>query len=278
MKIVIICALLTAMVGYSQSTLLLSEICVRPTEAEFIEVYNPNGSAVSLSDYYLCDLYGDNTKIEQFYPYMVTGTITPQLNGDFLVKFPAGASIPAGGTIVIAMDGAAFYGEYGFAPDYDVKGSGTGMAMEIPSNGFAGSNAGLNNGAEVAMLFYWDGSSDLVLDADYVQWGIDGTRRIWKTGISLDGPDAGTTPSVYLDDTEPYDQDTISPDAHLNGESYQRIDFTEGTEVKTGGNGIGGHDETSENLSVTWTTATAGPGEVETALDRSTWAGIKTAF
>lgn len=278
MRIVIICLLLTVAAGFSQSILLLSEVCVRPSASEFIEVFNPNGSAVSLSNYYLCDLYGDNTNVEQFYPNLVTGTISPQLNSDFLVKFPAGASIPAGGVIVIAMDGTGFSGEYGFAPDFDITGSGTGTAMEVPSNGFVGNNAGLNNGAEVVTLFYWDGNTDLVQDADYVQWGIDGTRRVVKSGISLDGPDAGTTPSYYLDDTSPGSQNTISPDAHLNGESYQRIDYSEGAEVKTGGNGIDGHDETSEDLSNTWTTDTAAPGEVETALGRSTWAGIKTAF
>lgn len=277
MRLLLTCLFLAAAIGYSQSELLLSEICVRPTEAEFIEVYNPNGITVSLSNYYLSDLYGDNTKVEQFYPYLVAGAISPQLNTDFLVKFPAGASIPAGGVIVIAMDGTGFEGVYGFAPDYDIQGSGTGTVMDVPANGFSGSNAGLNNGAEVVMLLYWDGNSDLFLDADYAQWGTDGTRRIVKNGISLDGPDSGTTPSSYLDDTDPISQDYISPDAHLSGESYQRLDYTEGAEVKTGGNGINGHDETSEDMSNTWTTDTAGPG-FQTPLGRSTWAGIKAAF
>ena len=41
----------------------------------------------------------------------------------------------------------------------------------------------------------------------------------------------------------------------------QRTDMTEGNEVKTGGNGISGHDETSEDVSATWTVQAYTPGQ-----------------
>ena len=277
-RIVAMLMMLAAASVFGQSVLLLSEICVRPSAGEFMEVYNPGSTTVPLDDYYLTDLYGDVTKVDEFYPYIVCGAISSQLNTDFLVSFPPGTTIGPGEVVTVAIDGSGFLGAYAFAPDFDLTGSGTGTAMEVPANGFVGSNAGLTNGAETVMLFYWDGSSDLVLDSDYAQWGTDQTRRIFKNGISLDGPDSGTTPSDYLDETPPDLQDSISPDAHPTGESYQRVDFTEGAEVLTGGNGINGHDETSENLSVTWTTTTVGPGGVQTPLSRSTWAEIKAVF
>jgi hypothetical protein len=276
MRAVIFIILIVATAGFSQSVLLLSEICVRPSAAEFIEIYNPGSGTVSLDNYYLTDLYGDSTNVTQFYPYLVAGAISPQLNSDFLVKFPAGTSIAAGEVITIAMDGDDFNTTYSMDPDFNLSG-GAGTTMTVPANGFVGSNAGLTNGAEVVMLFYWDGSSDLVLDSDYAQWGLDGTRRVYKNGISLDGPDVGSTPTSYLDDTYPDNQDSISSVAHNNGDSYQRVDYTEGAEIFTGGNGIDGHDETSEDLSNTWTTDTAGPGS-QTPLTRSTWADIKASF
>jgi hypothetical protein len=278
MRFVYPLVLLAVTAGFGQSVLLLSEICVRPSAAEFIEIYNFGSTTVPLDDYYLTDLYGDVTKVDEFYPYIVCGAISSQLNTDFLVSFPPGATVAPGEAVTVAMDGDGFLGAYGSAPDYDLIGSGTGTSMEIPANGFVGSNAGLTNGAETVTLFYWDGISDLVLDSDYAQWGTDQTRRVFKNGISLDGPDAGSTPSGYLDETPPDQQDSISPDAHPDGESYQRIDFNEGSEILSGGNGIDGHDETSENLSVTWTTANVGPGSAQTPLSRSTWAEIKAVF
>jgi hypothetical protein len=277
-RIVAILMMVAAASVLGQSVLLLSEICVRPSAGEFMEVYNPGSTSVPLDDYYLTDLYGDVTKVDEFYPYIVCGAISSQLNTDFLVSFPPGATVAPGEAVTVAMDGSGFLGEYGFAPDFDLAGSGTGTSMEIPANGFVGSNAGLTNGAETVTLFYWDGISDLVLDSDYAQWGTDQTRRVFKNGISLDGPDAGSTPSGYLDETPPGEQESVSPSAHDNGQSYQRIDFNEGYEILSGGNGIDGHDETSENLSVTWTTDTVGPGGVQTPLSRSTWAEIKAVF
>ncbi len=76
-----------------------------------------------------------------------------------------------------------------------------------------------------------------------------------KTGVQVDGPDADTTPSVYVADTPAAQQVSVS------GTIVQRIDFTEGSETPTGGNGVTGNNELSENVNVTFVTATtATPG------------------
>jgi predicted extracellular nuclease len=100
------------------------------------------------------------------------------------------------------------------------------------------------------VLYYWDGQSDLVTDIDYVVWG-DKAEAVDKTGVALDGPDADTDASTYQADTAISSQDALGS-GHASEKSWQREDMTEGTEATSGGNGVGGADETSENLSVTW--------------------------
>ena len=56
--------------------------------------------------------------------------------------------------------------------------------------------------------------------------------------------------------------DGASP--HADGDSWQRADLLEGSETETGGNGVSGHDETSENLSDTWGETAATPGAATT--------------
>ena len=120
---------------------------------------------------------------------------------------------------------------------------------------------GLSNGGEVAILYFWDGDSDLVTDVDYAVWG-DKAEAVDKTGVAIDGPDADGATSTYQDDTAISVQDVVATGGHAIGSSFQRIDLTEGTETATGGNGVGGNDETSENLSVTWSSADAAtPGD-----------------
>jgi hypothetical protein len=118
------------------------------------------------------------------------------------------------------------------------------------------SAAGLSNAREVIVLFRWDGQSDLVQDIDIVQWSDAGpvfnTVSPNKTGQAFDGPDADTTPTPYLPDTAPALQDLAHPGQHDFGLTVSRVDFNEGTETQTGGNGLLGHDETSENYSLTW--------------------------
>jgi hypothetical protein len=116
---------------------------------------------------------------------------------------------------------------------------------------------GITNSGEVVILYYWDGLSDLVMDGDYVVWG-DKVEAVDKTGISIDGPDADTLQSTYLDDTAIASQEAL-PAGHSGGDSFSRTTGIEGE--ATGGNGITGHDETSEPLTITWALLPVSPND-----------------
>ncbi len=257
--------------------ILITEFAVSPTDGEFLEIHNPTANAVDLTHYFLSDLHWSGDAISSY--WRVTDgalVMTDAARFDFLAQFPAGTSIASGQTIVISFgDDAAFSsfwstgarvvkpdfeliqdGEFDGVPDmYDPGPDLIGMP-------YIGSAAGLSNGRDTINLFRWDGISDLVEDIDMVQWS-DATNTFStvspnKTGVSVDGPDADDDASTYLPDTAPQGQDlasTATP-AHEFGATVSRIDFEEGTETQTGGNGILGHDETSENYSDTWMPST----------------------
>lgn len=276
MKLVFVLCFLVSAIAFSDADhLILTELCVTPTDGEFIEIYNPTASTISLSLVHITDLYGDNTCVAQFYPQIALGAVTPQNSSDFLVKFPYGDEIASGEVIIIAMSGSAFETVYGVQADYDIRFTGGGaIPMIVPTNGFAGTSAGLTNSGEPVTLFSYDASSDgddLCYDLDYAVWGDDPGEFVDKSGITINT-------STYLNDTPWASQDAIYPTGHAFGFTFQRIDTWEGLETSSGGNGITGHDETSENLSVTWLEAEPTPGTVSTALDRETWGLIKATF
>ena len=256
-------AVTTGTVEETPAKLLLSEIVVTPTGGEFIEIYNPGDSAVDLSDFYLTDAtYGpDGT----YYYNLPTGTNAGGgAFGDFFARFTDGASIAAGEYLTVALAGSeAFFLEYGIEADFELWEDGDGSDsvydMREAFTGSISDQGGLTNSGEFVALIEWDGESDLVTDHDYAIWG-DTAEAVDKTGVSIDGPDADTDASTYADDTAIADQDIISATTHASGNSYQRVDMTEGAQVTTGGNGATGGDETSEDLSNTWTEAAVTPG------------------
>ena len=246
--------------------LLLSELVVTPTGGEYVEIFNPNGFAVDLSNVYLTDATFGPGGV--FYYNVVTGVLADAGGGgfsDFHARFPDGAQIGAGEFQTVALAGSgAFFAEYGTDPDYELYEDG-GAADAIPDMrealpGSINGQGGLTNSGEVAVLYFWDGASDLVTDLDYVVWG-DKDEAVDKTGVAIDGPDADLDATAYQADTALAAQDVVFPGGHSGGESFARVDFNEGTEAGSGGNGVGGADETSENLSVTWQVAAPTPGE-----------------
>ncbi|MFO0685653.1 MAG: lamin tail domain-containing protein [Sandaracinus sp.] len=226
--------------------LVFTEVAVTPNAAEMIEIWNPTAGAISLSGYYLSD--------NATYPGIAAGTaFSPPLataGSDFLVTFPADASIGPDDVIVIATD-MGFAAQTGVCPDYilaaaDVAcpGGGTSRAMAVPTNGARGSSAGLTNGREMLVLFRWNGTEATLHDVDYVTWGdtFDAETRADKTSLS-----------GYAADTPPASQHPAPvPTA---GQSIERCALEVG-ETRTGGNGISGHDETSERLDMAFRVVT----------------------
>ncbi len=234
----------------------------RPLASEYIEIFNPTAEAVDLSDYYLTDAVFASG--DQFYWRIAEGMPTGNTAGggayaDFHARFPAGFSIAPGDTVVIAVSGGskAYQDAYGKLPDFEVYEDGS-VPDQVPElrEAFPGSiNAGLaggdntpslSDGYESVVLYHWDGTSDLVQDVDFAFWGSGSTASQFdKTGVTV-----GT--GTYAADTPVADQQTIASATLNPGQSYMRKSADEGTETASGGNGITGHDETSEPLGTTW--------------------------
>ena len=236
--------------------LYITEYTVTPTAGEMVEIYNPGPGAVDLTDVYITDatFAGGGT----YYYNIVDGDPGGGGFGDFTARFPAGASIAPGEYQTVAFadaDGAeGFFNTYGVLPTYECIGDGGFDNLAVPDMleaipGSINFGGGLTNSGEVVVLFSWDGASDLVTDLDYVMWG-DAAEAIDKTGVAKDGPDADSDPSTYLPDTAVGLQDFMPP--HAFGNSAQRLFLSEGTETSTGGNGVDGNDESSENWTATW--------------------------
>ncbi|MCH8305687.1 MAG: lamin tail domain-containing protein [Candidatus Marinimicrobia bacterium] len=246
--------------------LLLSEVVVDPTAGEFVEIYNPSSdSTVDLTNYYLTDatFQGGNT----YYYQVVFGPDSIGVQGgggafgDWNAKFPDGASIAPDEYQTVALNGSAnFFAEYGVNPTYELYEDSSAAdaipdMMEADTAGSINGQGGMTNGDEVVIFYFWDGVSDLVVDIDILNYG-GNNEQIDKTGVEIDGPDAGSDSSAYAADLPFADQDQA--DVHALGFSMQRIDMDEGIQINDGSNGVAGRSETSENFSVTWY-AMAGP-------------------
>ncbi|MHA2030791.1 MAG: DUF4961 domain-containing protein, partial [Candidatus Kariarchaeaceae archaeon] len=212
--------------GGGMYKLLLTEFVVTPTAGEFIEIFNPNASPVDLTNYYLSDVAFAGGP--EYYYHVVKGVTGGGLN-DFNSKFPDGAIISAGEHQTIALNGDTdFFSTYGQNPTYEIDrdefrdGPPDAIPdmMETHPGSIYGAdsshNPGLSNGDEMIMLYYWDGMSDLVADVDYVLYNFasptPNDEAVDKTGITIDGPDADTTNSPYLDDTPEANQvSALSP-------------------------------------------------------------------
>ena len=234
---------------------LLTEVVLTPNAGEMIELFNPSSDRIDLSTYYLTDTGN--------YFRLPAGGVAVDAS-DFVVRFPAGASIPARSAITVAIDTAAsFQAHYGVAPTFSIA-SGTMVGVAV------GTMPTLTNGGELVALFHWDGQGDLVEDVDLVLAGVPSAANgiVDKSGVMIDGPDADTTPTAYKADAR-----TIPPQASAPGVglSTKRIRLEAGHELQLGtGNGVTGDDETSEDTSATWdTTATFSeptPGAVPQSL------------
>ncbi|EYF07951.1 lamin tail domain-containing protein [Chondromyces apiculatus] len=239
--------------------LLISEVMLSVDPAEFVEIWNPTDAEVDLTDHYLSD-NGTYHRIATGTPFTPAGS--PGL--DFLVQFPPGTRIAAGATLTLAAH-PDFEAEHGRCADLALTSApvscSTGTPtppMIAPENGALGSMPGLlTNDGEMVVLFTWSGVEDEpVRDVDYVAWGADlGSSEI---------VDKSTLPG-YSGDT-PAENQKLAPLAGTD-ESLERCRLESGETTK-GGNGITGHNETSEDFAASFVvTATPSPGAVNPCLD-----------
>jgi len=255
--------------------LLISEVGWRGTNSttlswadstEFVEIYNPTSTTIDLSKYYLSDVNG-------YKALPVAGTIDVVLNAtDFGMRFPAGATIAPGAYKVIAANGGWFKHFTGTDADYMLF-PGAGIESD-PTTAVLMVDVGTNkpvtyptfgqftNSAEFVWLFFWDGVSDLVCDADLVYWG-SGTganapaRKL--TTDCQDGPDVDALLSCYnLDAGNPAGSMAKGLVAPASGAGTRQRTGGEGAETLTGGNGC----------------VPGGP----TAVTPSTWGQIKALY
>lgn len=130
----------------------------------------------------------------------------------------------------------------------------------------AGPSATLTNAGEPIILFQWNGTADKVVDVDIMYAGTPSAANLLIAKTPVDGPDADGTASAYAADalTLP------TQSAPAAAKSTKRIAReSAATEIQSGGNGLGGHDETSEQTGVTWDSAAytaPTPGTVPAAL------------
>lgn len=263
--VALLAAVLVAPAVAADDHLLLCEAVVTPTANEFIEIANPTGAPVDLANYYLSD-----DEDYALLPGASSGGPAPSIgSSDFIVQFPPGAMIPAGGVVVVAFDGAGFITAYGFAADFEIFATDAGTPDMVPTD--VGSGAGLTNSGENAVLFLWDGLSDLVSDVDMTNIGTpSSTNDIGdKTGVSVDGPDSDTTASMYLSDLFTMPPQVGDPGL---GTSTKRVFLETGNEATGGGNGLTGDDETTEQITTTW------DGPPFSAPDPGTCAGVTAAL
>lgn len=258
-------ALLTSPAAAASDHLLISEVLIdspgssatenNDVSSEFVEIYNPTNETIALGNYILTDYPSYHTLPAGSFDYGVNSF-------DYMLKFPPTATLKPGQIAVVTLDAVTFFTEVGTNFGGTEKGysalAGGPLLFEIKNTDAAVPEM-INlkslapnpttflktNPGEFVALIYWNGLTDLVYDVDIIQWGqiVRADQLINKSGVAVDGPDAGEQPSTYKTDLFAPDFDfPIVPHAMI------RHSIDEVFEVQTNGNGITGHDETSENL------------------------------
>ena len=128
-------------------SLLISEVLYDPLgsepDEEWIEIYNAGTSTIDLSNYKV----GDEETAS---------------GSEGMLQFPAGASINSGQVIVVANKATAFFGAWGFLPDYEMVDSDGAVRDMVPYTAWASGSVGLtNSGDEVLIL----DDADAIVDA-----------------------------------------------------------------------------------------------------------------
>jgi len=219
--------------------LVFTEVVLQPSDGEYVRIENPTGAPINLADYYLTD--ATDPANGKYYYNLPSGTdYWSGGSTDFIVRFPD-QDLAANSALVVSITSSTSYqNTYGHAPDLALKEDFLPVVAGQTTIGAA--PYFLDNTLETLVLFHWDGSSSIVQDVDYLLWG-DTTYAVDKTDVAGYQPDT------------PIANQSVAPVA-LNGYKLIRAANNEGAEVSTSGNGITGHDETSEDLANTWIVTT----------------------
>ena len=220
---------------------IFTEVVLTPSDGEYVEISNPTESVVDLANYYLTD--GTDVSSSKLYYNLPDGdNYWSGSSTDFICRFPSGYTLAPGASVKISLRGkSAYESVYGQAPDISLDDNMLSAFEAMDTKGNPGAPK-LHNSSETLILFYWDGSSATVKDVDYLIWG-DNSFAIDKSNVV-----------GYLSDT-PISSQSLMP-VHATNEKLIRLDrSSEGAETQADGNGITGHDETSEPLADTWITA-----------------------
>ena len=189
--------------------IIISEVVLTPSDGEYVEINNPTTSAVDLSNYYLTD--ATNVSSNKFYYNLPSGeNFWSESSSDFICRFPSGYTIQAGSSIKISLRSNNLYqNTYGDTADLALDGSMLNVLEGANTKGNAGLPK-LSNSSEPLILFYWDGSSGVLKDVDYLMWG-NNSFAIDKSGVS-----------GYLADT-PVQNQSFMP-VHAINEKLVRLD------------------------------------------------------
>jgi cysteine-rich repeat protein len=237
----------------SAGHLLITEVVTRPAGAEMLEIWNPTRFAIALSDYVISDSH--------LYYEIASGSFSTSSGSDFAARFPDGAMLEAGRYAVVALGNASggvqsFAATYGKAPDFELRPTANQAAddasvpnMVAAAGASIGANASLTDGGEPVVLFSYRGG-DHVSDVDYVFYGAASAsnQMVDKTGVV-----AGAF--TYLADTPADAQHTVAAPGETG--SIHRCVYAESHESAAQGNGITGHDETSEDVTTAFAVATS---------------------
>ena len=125
---------------------LISEVLydpVGPDDAEFIELANPTGQPVDLSNYAL----GDAVNPADF---------------EDVRRFPAGVTLAPGGTLVVATAATAFKAEFGVNPDFEILATDEAVPDLIDDPAWGDPAAWLQLGNSGDEIILWDAAGQIV--------------------------------------------------------------------------------------------------------------------
>ena len=223
---------------------IFTEVVLTPSDGEYVRISNPTSLAVDLSDYYLTD--ATDASSNKYYYNLPTGeNFWSGSSSDFIGRFPSGYTLEAGASINVSLRSEdKYFSTYGLSPDLSLDSDFLDAVDGISTRGNSGAQK-LANTSESLILFFWDGSSPIVKDVEYLLWGDTTNHSVAIDKSAIDG---------YQPDTPVSEQSFIT--AHEIDQKLVRTEtLSEGLELQEGGNGITGHNETSEPFSDTWTIA-----------------------